>query len=317
MGLVNRKILYQLQSVEYEHEFDLKALKSLEGTPGLEKLSRKYQKHYIERIYRLKLTGSGIRVNDKNFPEVHKLLLEACDILQLNYVPELYILWDYRINGFASGSEKPIIGLYSGTIDLLSPEELIYIIGHELGHIKSGHMLYHQIGSLIPYLGEMASVITLGISNIVGTSLTLALLYWYRMSEFTADRAGLLACQNKEAAMSAMMKMSGVPKKYFDKIKTEDFIEQAREFQDFDYDSLDKISKGILIMESTHPWTVMRAHEILKWVDSGAYDQIIEKHSTIKKVSGSTGTMPCLNCGFEITGKEKFCPGCGTRFGRR
>lgn len=253
MGLVNRKILYQLQSVEYEHEFDLKALKSLEGTPGLEKLSRKYQKHYIERIYRLKLTGSGIRVNDKNFPEVHKLLLEACDILQLNYVPELYILWDYRINGFASGSEKPIIGLYSGTIDLLSPEELIYIIGHELGHIKSGHMLYHQIGSLIPYLGEMASVITLAISNIVGTSLTLALLYWYRMSEFTADRAGLLACQNKEAAMSAMMKMSGVPKKYFDKIKTEDFIEQAREFQDFDYDSLDKISKGILIMESTHP----------------------------------------------------------------
>ncbi|GAB6056530.1 hypothetical protein JCM15415_18460 [Methanobacterium movens] len=313
---MERKKLYQLQSIEYEHEFDRRALQTLEGTPGLEKLARKYNKHAVERILRLQFTGSALRVNENNFPDIHNLLVEACDILQLNHTPALYIQWDYAINGFTTGSENPLIVLNSGAVDLMTSEELLWLIAHEVGHIKSGHMLYHEMGEVIPILGDLIASATLGLGGAVGILLQASLFHWYRMSELTADRAGLLACQDKEVALSALMKMSGVPKHHFDKMKTEDFIDQAREFQGFDYDSLDKVGKVATIMWQSHPWTVMRAHEILKWVDSGEYDKIIEKHSNIEMIGG-TGKMPCLKCGFELTGNEKFCPGCGERFGRR
>lgn len=314
---MERQKLYQLQSIEYEHEFDRKALETLEGTPGLEKLARKYNKHAIERVMRLQYTGSALKVNDRNFPEIHNLLEEACDNLQINHIPELYIRWDYTVNGFTTGSENPLIVLHSGAIDLLSEEELLWLIGHEVGHIKSGHMLYHEMGQIIPILGDIIGSATLGIGGLVGMGLEAALFHWYRMSELTADRAGLLACQDNDVAISALMKASGVPKKFFEKIDTEDFIQQAREFQGYDFDSLDKVAKAATIMWQEHPWTVMRAHEILKWIDSGQYNEIITKHTNIESISGTTGKMPCLKCGFELIGTEKFCPGCGTHFGRR
>lgn len=62
------------------------------------------------------------------------------------------------------------------------------------------------------------------------------------MSEFTADRAGLLTCQDIEAASSAMVKLAGVPRKYFDSFDVEDFIKQAKEFYGYDYGTLDKMT---------------------------------------------------------------------------
>ncbi|MDP1552148.1 MAG: M48 family metallopeptidase, partial [Methanobacteriaceae archaeon] len=298
---MDKKTLYQLKSYEYEHEFDRKALETLEGTPGLEKLARKFNKHAIERVMRLQYTGSALKVNKNNFPDIYKLLEEACEILQINIIPDLYISWDYSINGFTTGSENPLIVLHSGALDLLNQDELLYLIGHEVGHIKSGHMLYHEMGEVIPILGDLIASATLGLGGIVGIGLEAALFHWYRMSELSADRAGLLVCQNNDAVISALMKMSGVPKEFYDKIKIEDFIQQAREFQGYDYDSLDKVAKAATIMWQEHPWTVMRAHEILKWFESGKYEEILEKHSNIEMISETTGSMPCLKCGFELT----------------
>jgi Zn-dependent protease with chaperone function len=314
---MERKKLYQLQSREYEHKFDRKALETLEGTPGLEKFARKYNKHAIERVLRLQFTGSALKVNKNNFPDIYALLEEACDNLQLNHLPELYITWDYSVNGFTTGSENPLIVLHSGAVDLLTPEELLWLIGHEVGHIKSGHMLYHEMGEIIPIKGDIIGSATLGIGGIVGMGLEAALFHWHRMSELTADRAGLLACQDSDVALNTLMKCSGVPLKFFDKMNNEDFIQQARDFQGYDYDSLDKVAKAATIMWQEHPWTVMRAHELLKWTESGEYDSLVEKHSNVEMISGTSGKMPCLKCGFELSGQEKFCPGCGEKFGRR
>jgi hypothetical protein len=133
------------------------------------------------------------------------------------------------------------------------------------------------------------------------------------MSEFTADRAGLLACQDKDAVISALMKVSGVPKKSYDEMKVEDFIKQAKDFKGFDYDSVDKTFKYIMIMDQTHPWTVMRASEILKWVNSGKYKEIIDKHSgDIESLE-----LSCFKCGFKLGGTETFCGNCGEKISGR
>lgn len=307
-----RKTLFLLNPREYEHGLDKKALNTLEGTPGLEKIVRKINKHGVERVIRLSYTGSYLRVNDTNFPDIYNILMEACDNIQLKNIPELYIQWDYAVNARAVGSENPIIILNSGAVDLLSKDELLWLIGHEVGHIKSGHMLYHDMALVIPILGDIIGSATLGIGGLVSSGIMLALLYWYRMSELTADRAGLLACQDLDVAINTMMKMSGVPKSFFDKIKKEDYIAQARQFKDFDYDALDNIAKTAMIMIQDHPWTVMRASELLIWVDSGKYEKLIEIHSKMAE-GNEDEPLTCLKCGSEIKDDDKFCPDCGEK----
>ena len=146
------------------------------------------------------------------FPEVYNTLLSVCQTINLNPIPDLYIQEGGEINAFAVGSEKPIIVLNEGTIEKLNPIELTFIIGHEVGHIKSQHMVYQLLAKLIlPIIGDIIESATLGIGNIFTTPIQIALLSWSRKSEFSSDRAGLLACQDINAAITAFMKKAGVP----------------------------------------------------------------------------------------------------------
>ncbi|MBQ2980144.1 MAG: M48 family metallopeptidase [Bacteroidaceae bacterium] len=273
----NKKILKGLNNSQYEHPFDQKALLALQSTPGVDLVGNFIVKHAIEKIYTVQYTGSNLKVTSQNYPKIYEYLQYACQILDLPRVPELYIEWGYNINAFTVGSENPIIVLSSGLIDLCDDDEIMFVIGHECGHIKSNHMLYHM----------MAQALNICIDNIPGGNLVAAplqyaLYYWNRMSEFTADRAGLLSCQNMTAAIGAFMKMAGMPIKEFNKMNYQTFIQQAIDFKQLDYDAMSKVIKFISIADASHPWTVMRAAELLKWVGAGEYDRIINTYRALK-----------------------------------
>lgn len=151
---MQRKILKGLQSYQYEHPFDKKALDTLKSYKFLETLVRTFNAQGIERLLRIQYTGSNVKVNDRNFPEIYYILCEACSILDMPFVPKLYIKWSYGINAMTAGVEDPIIVLNSGAVDLLKKEELLFVLGHELGHIKSMHVLYHQMAQVFPILGR-------------------------------------------------------------------------------------------------------------------------------------------------------------------
>ena len=149
-------------------------------------------------------------------------------------------------------------------------------------------------------------------TGLVTTGLQVALLNWQRKSEFSADRAGLLACQNLDAASTAMMKIAGVPPKYYKLIDPDDFHAQAKEFEDLDTDNLDKIAKAVSVMFANHPWTVMRARELYKWIDSGEYNKIISKSCAIENKNTKCKTF-CTICGQRFDSDENFCKKCGSK----
>lgn len=314
---MERKQLYQLHPREYEHKYDRIALETLEKTPGIKPLIKKFNKHALERDSRLIFSGSCLKVTENSFPDIYQLLEEVCHNLYLKNIPDLYLQNGFEADAFTTGAETPLIVLNSGAVDSLSSEELLYVLGHEVGHIKSGHMLYHEMTMLIPYIGEIAGSATpLGVGKILSKGLKYPLIHWSKMSQFSADRAGMLACQNIEAVMSTLMKRSGLPKKYSSQINTEIFIEQARTFKDYDYNSLDRVDKILLSLEEKHSWNIMRAAEILKWFESGKYGHLLEKHY-INSVNELDSSHNCLSCGFELMNDDNFCPGCGERIGRR
>ena len=105
-----------------------------------------------------------------------------------------------------------------------------------------------------------------------------SLCYWDRMSELTADRAGLLCCQNEDAAIRSFIKIAGLPLTEYRNIDCNSFINQARDFKMLDFDGMNKFVKLFCIADSSHPWTVLRAAEILNWEYSGMYREVLDKH---------------------------------------
>lgn len=310
---MERQKFVGLRPQTYEHPSDQQALDALLSTTGLDTLVRTCNEYGLERLLRVQYTGSYLRVNGDNFPDIHGKVLTACEILDLPKIPEIYIQ-PGEINAMTAGVENPILVLTTAAIDALTPTELDFVIAHELGHVKSGHVLYYQIATFLPVIAEVIGQATFGIGTLLSAGLQIALLKWQRMSELTADRAGLLGGQDVSAAISAMMKLAGLPQRFYSAINTEDFIAQAREFEALDDTWMDWAAKLLSGMGQTHPWTVMRAHELLKWIDSGEYERVRTMSPVAPAVLAGAGAARfCTQCGCALAGTELFCPRCGAK----
>jgi Zn-dependent protease with chaperone function len=171
--------------------------------------------------------------------------------------------------------DRPFIILNSGTIWLLKDEEISFILGHELGHIMSDHVLYRTMTVLLIQLASMGFPVV----GLAARAVLVALLEWYRKSELSSDRAGLLTVQDPEVAMMAMLKMAGgIPNgdggRWEAEYSLDEFITQAEEYRSGG-DVADQVYKVLNLMATTHPFYVLRVSEIRDWIEAGDYDRII------------------------------------------
>jgi len=311
-----------LNPLEYEHSLDKKGLDTLEKTPGLDFLVKKFYELGFERFLQLNFIGSNLKVSSANLPDIYEVLEDACETLNLKATPEFYVRHDNytseiqpvanNLQGITVGVEHPLIVVSAECIESFSRSELLFVLGCEIGRIKSRHVLYSNIAGLLPAISGILAGITFGVNLTapVIDGLNLALTQWYRWSEFTADRAGLLACQDLKIAMTAMAKIAGLPKKYFDSFDVDDFVTQAREYEGFGDTSYAKILKVFSLMSRNHAFTVARTNELLKWVDSGGYQAVLERTTKIKPPPPASF---CRHCGSKLESFNTFCPNCGQR----
>lgn len=110
------------------------------------------------------------------------------------------------------------------------------------------------------------------------TIVKLPLLEWYRISDYTADRIGLLCCQDINAALSTMIKKAGLPLKCYDDINIPAFIQQARDFDQNFTSIFDKGIKALSVRSAEFPWLVVRAGKLLEWYESGEYQRILNNN---------------------------------------
>ena len=175
---MTKKILTGLSSKTYEHPFDRKALASLQSMSGISPLLKKVNEYGIDRLLRLQSIASEIRVTPRNFPQLYQPLLEACQILDVTTIPELYLFRGTgHIQTYIIGVEKPIIGINIEAMEWLNYDELLFIFGYEIARIKSQHMIYHQISIVMPALKMWLSSTTLGLGGLIAGGVELALYY--------------------------------------------------------------------------------------------------------------------------------------------
>jgi Zn-dependent protease with chaperone function len=266
-----------LSAEEFQHPNDARATDALKKVPGLDKLIAKVLEYGLERLYYVDNVASNLRVTPKMFGRLHKSLQWACKILDVPE-PELYVTLDSEPNAFTYGHTKPFITLTAGLIDLLSDEELFFVIGHEVGHIKAGHVLYGTMARNIAAIVNLLGQATFGLGALLGQGLVIALYEWYRCAELTADRAALLCAQDIEPARTTLMKLAGGTTRLAAEMDRDEFLRQVREYEDVDRSSLDKAYKVLLTLWRTHPFAMQRAKELELWFPTG-YAELMERRS--------------------------------------
>jgi Zn-dependent protease with chaperone function len=201
---------------------------------------------------------------------------ESCAILDMPE-PELYISSNPFPNAFAGGVERPYIVVRSAMIENLNDEELYHLIGHELGHIKAGHVLYFSVASILFPLLEMVGRRTLGMGDAVSIGLVMAFYEWSRQAEISADRAGMLVSQSMNLSLDANMKLCAGPSRFMGELNRDAYLDQARMYQDMpSWDAIGKLIWFYLMnWQSSHPLFVHRAQEMERWASSGAFERIM------------------------------------------
>ncbi|HSU03322.1 MAG TPA: M48 family metallopeptidase [Nocardioides sp.] len=265
-----RVVLTDISSRAWEHPADKGALVALRKLKGFDVLLKTMSGVFRERAWRLTLLGSAVRVDERQFARLHHLLAEVGRSLDASNLPEMYVQADPGLNAQTIGMDRPIIVLSSGLVHHLDDDELRFVIGHELGHAISGHAVYRTLLLRLLGLGGLLSAVPGGAIGI--RMVTVGLLEWSRKAELSADRAGLLASQDPTAALRTHMKLASGGT--LEELDVTSFLAQGAEY-DEGGDVRESLIKLSLLQQQSHPFAVVRATELRRWIDSGAYTAIL------------------------------------------
>lgn len=273
MNLSN-KALIGLNADRFRHPLDLQATNTLKQIPGVDIAIRSVLGSVAEQFFYLNNIASSILVSEKQLPDLHKLLIEACEILDLE-PPQLYVQQNPTPNAytFAMRGKQPFVVLHTSLIEILTPEEIQAVIAHELGHLKCEHGVYLTMANVL----VLAANLLPAWGTVLAQSLQEQMLQWVRCAEFSCDRAALLAIQDPKVVMSVLMKLAGGSSTLAPKLNLDAFIEQAKAYDSIGTDSLGEVLQAAQIAQLTHPVPVIRAREIARWASSAEYQSILDQ----------------------------------------
>jgi Zn-dependent protease with chaperone function len=306
-----RKILENLDPKYFQHPLDMAATNNLAKVRGMDLFTKKFMELGFEKIFLIQNLGSCLRVSETQIPSIWKVYKEACDVLEVD-PPDLFIKNSPFPSAYTYGYTNPFVVVTTGLIKDFSKDELMFILGHELGHVKCGHTLYNTMAENITMIISYISEMTLGIGQLVTMGIQLALMEWSRKAEFSADRAGLLAVQSVEASSAALSKLLAPSKEIWSEINMEEIHKQAEEFERLSEDELNRIYKFFATLQQSHPWTILRTKEINEWVNDGDYEAVmsmdperLEELAERNRLISENKTL-CPDCGGELTWIEEY-----------
>ena len=272
----HKQILSGLQADHFRHPLDLEATAALRQLPGLDVLIRAALGPVAEQVLYLDNISSSVLVSERQLPELHDSLLEACQVLDLE-PPQLYVRQQPVPNAytFAMRGKQPFIVVHTSLIDLLTPAEVQAVIGHELGHLKCDHSVYLTLANLLTLASSQLPLAELWVPT-----LQTQIMEWVRCAEFTCDRAALLVVQEAKTIAALLMKLSGGSPTLSAQLNVEAFLDQARAYDAAVDSELGELVKQVRSQELTHPLPVLRAREIDRWSSSPEYQSLLNRDAT-------------------------------------
>ena len=183
------------------------------------------------------IRGNGVRITEHQYPDLYERLEHCCDTLDVETVPEFYLLRTDFFNAIATRFlRRHFVVLFSDVVDALEkrPDAINFYIGHELGHIQRNHLFWDKIlapALLLPVLG----------------------FAYRRAEEYTCDRYGAACCDNPADAAAAMAAIVAGDTRW-SSLSVKNYLRQVGDTGGF-WMSLNEFT-------STYPWLCKR----MAWV---------------------------------------------------
>ena len=197
------------------------------------------------------LLARGRRITSQRMPRLAALFGESVARLQVGQVQAFVSPGDV-LNAYTFGLTPPkVVVLQSALLEVMDETELRFIIGHELGHVRLGHTWLNSL------VGGMAGTPSPFAASIL---LTMAFLWWNRACEYSADRAGLLACGNAGKAVSALVRLAAGK----DARTVADLERAVRLIEAEDDRAVSNLNEAL----STHPMMVRRIERLRDYAGS-------------------------------------------------
>ena len=261
------RILEQIAPQTWEHPADRVALSALRKLPAFDEVLKRLFGFFGEKPIRLAFQANAVRCSPTQHARVHRLYERAASTLDAPAEYPVFVSQSPVVNAGAYGMEKPFILVHSAALHVLDDDELQFVMGHEIGHIMSGHVLYTTMMALLVQLAQRGFPIV----GLAARAILIALMEWYRKAELSCDRAGSLAVQQPEVGMRTMLKFAGGETGL---TNLPEFIRQADEYR-MGGDLADQVFKVLNLLGADHPFPVLRVAEMRDWFESGEYDRIV------------------------------------------
>jgi uncharacterized tellurite resistance protein B-like protein len=203
--------------------------------------------------HQLALMTEGYRVDEAITPKLARLGTVLTRALRLAQPVDIFVMPSHECNAYCLPSRKGnrlIMCLYSGVIEMMSSQELLFVMGHEVGHALFRHAEIPPIGFDHAHFSPLEVVRARALG---------------RAKEITCDRIGLLACQDTRVASAALFKVaSGLTERWIS------FDESAYSRH---FDDLSAMSELIDLEDAarTHPLTPLRVKALITFANSEAY----------------------------------------------
>ncbi len=262
-----------IQPSDYEYEPDKKALEKLDGYTELKNISEYFIKEVSEPWFSAFLAGNCVKSTKVQLPNLFETVSELSSVLQVP-TPQVFIQQDPRLNAFTLGINNfnCVVITHSLFKELKEPE-LRFVIGHELGHIKSNHVLYNTI---LHWLVNQPQ----SLGNSTKKNLLPKLYNWKRNAEITADRAGLIVVQDINAASLALVTLAIGTHELSLQVNIDEYVSDQILSLKFN-PSLNEV-----LTQQTHPFIPVRIKALKEFYNSQRYRKLLNMAVHLEEDAG-------------------------------
>ncbi|MGH1471219.1 MAG: M48 family metalloprotease [Cellvibrionaceae bacterium] len=252
-----------LESTVYDGDRD--GFLELEADPDIQKAQQAMEEHYGQYNSRKQLLKSSLKMTKAMAPHIYDIGERCKEVLGVNNVNlEFYVYQEDKFNAsiYPPSDDKIFIILSSGLLERFSDNEICFVVGHELGHMLFNHHKY-PANSIMDfgrdYLSPMHAI---------------RLFSWGRAAELSADRIGLICCQDFTSAAQAFFKLSSGVTSSSLSFHLDEYIKQFSEL------SAEMIGEQVDPQDwySTHPFSPLRIKALDIFNRSHTYAELTEKN---------------------------------------
>ena len=187
-------------TLELEKQLSAQIYKALQGDV-VEEVLRKTRTSSSDAYWRSSMEGHSLKVQKDLLPDFYALCQEVKEKLHYEGKVDFYITGDSSVNAFSVAAEDEdepnIVNVNSALFDLMSEDELRFVLGHELGHLINEDT---RLSRLVQFVFPPETA--------VPVSLMYKIRLHSQLAELVADRYGYMAAGDLGVCVTAFFKLA-------------------------------------------------------------------------------------------------------------